>query len=65
MVQDSKEEIKKLTNEILTIGKIGRKTLEESKIETNKTLNKKNGQVSRFRERRHRLCFRPTHFVRQ
>jgi transposase InsO family protein len=40
LVKDSKGEIEKLTDEILKMGEIARKTLEESKIETNKTLNK-------------------------
>ncbi len=40
LVKDSKEEIEKLTNDLLRMAEIDRKTLEESKIETNKTLNK-------------------------
>jgi hypothetical protein len=40
LVKDSKEEIEKLTNDLLQMSEIARKTLEESKLETNKMLNK-------------------------
>jgi hypothetical protein len=40
LVKDSKEEIEKLTNDLFHMAEIARKTLEESKIETNKVLNK-------------------------